>query len=112
MEKHLPYRQWLNSTYQEHFRRTHQEHFKFQVICYNILAQALLEKNGFLYEHCFWKNLKWFKRRDRLIREFLRHDADVSDRYEKILRVSTLLFRFFVYKKCKSIIMNVIFDQY
>lgn len=80
MEKHLPYRQWLNSTYQEDFHRNRPKHFKFQVICYNILSQILLEQHSFLYENCFWHHLKWYKRKDRLIREFLRHDADVNDR--------------------------------
>ncbi len=82
MEKHLSNRMWLNTSYQEHFRQAHQRYFKFHLVCYNILAQILLEENLFLYENSFRNNLKWYRRKDRLIREFLRQDADVSLRFE------------------------------
>jgi mRNA deadenylase 3'-5' endonuclease subunit Ccr4 len=69
---------WLNTNSQEHFRQFHYRYFKFHLVCYNILAQKLLEENLFLYENCFRNNLKWYRRKDRLIREFLRQDPDVS----------------------------------
>ncbi|UJR20771.1 hypothetical protein I4U23_023886 [Adineta vaga] len=77
LEKHLSYRTWSNTTYREYFRRNHQNHFKFSVVCYNILSQSLLEDNVYLYGTCSEKNLKWYRRRDRLFREILRQDADI-----------------------------------
>ncbi|CAF1386211.1 unnamed protein product [Adineta ricciae] len=88
LEKHLPYRLWSNTTYQDVFRRDHQEHFKFHLVCYNILSQNLLEDNSFLYQNCYKNNLKWYKRKDRLLRELLRQDADIlftrNARYDSI----------------------------
>ncbi|CAF1114077.1 unnamed protein product [Adineta steineri] len=77
LEKHLPHRMWSNTIYQEYFRKDHHQHFKFHIVCYNILAQMLLEDNSFLYQHCFKSNLKWSRRKDRLLRELLRQDADI-----------------------------------
>jgi mRNA deadenylase 3'-5' endonuclease subunit Ccr4 len=69
---------WLNTTNQEYFRQNHQQYFKFNLVCYNILAQNLLHENMYLYGNCWKKNLQWYRRRDRLGRELLRQDADVS----------------------------------
>jgi len=84
---------WLNAAYQEYFRKNHQEYFKFHIVCYNILAQILLEENLFLYENCLTNNLKWYRRKDRLIRELLRQNADIfclqemqNDHYENFFR--------------------------
>ncbi|CAF1301090.1 unnamed protein product [Rotaria sordida] len=77
IENHLPYRMWSNTTDQEYFRRYHQQYFKFHLICYNILSQTLLEDNKFLYVNCLRNNLKWYRRKDRLLRELLRQDADI-----------------------------------
>lgn len=74
----MPYRTWSNTAYEQIFRRFHQEHFKFHLVCYNILAQPLLEDNPFLYVNCFRNNLTWYRRKDRLFRELLRQDADVN----------------------------------
>jgi mRNA deadenylase 3'-5' endonuclease subunit Ccr4 len=84
---------WLNAVYQEYFRKNHQQYFKFHIVCYNILAQILLEENLFLYKNCLNNNLKWYRRKDRLIRELLRQDADIlclqemqNDHYENVFR--------------------------
>ena len=74
MENHLPYRQWSNITSQRYDRKYY---FQFHLVCYNILAQTLLETNSFLYWNCFRNNLQWYRRRERLLRELLRQDADV-----------------------------------
>ena len=72
---------WSNTTYQEYFRKDHQQHFKIHLVCYNILAQNLLENNPFLYNNCFRNNLQWYRRKDRLLRELLRQDADVGQSF-------------------------------
>ncbi|CAF3405917.1 unnamed protein product [Rotaria sp. Silwood1] len=77
IENHLSYRIWSNTANQQYFRRYPQQHFKFHLVCYNILSQALLEDNRFLYVNCLRNNLKWYRRKDRLFRELLRQDADI-----------------------------------
>jgi len=77
VEKHLSHRIWLNTIYQEYFCKNHQQYFKFHIVCYNILAQILLEDNLYLYKNSFKTNLKWYRRKDRLLRELLRQDADI-----------------------------------
>lgn len=68
---------WLNTTYQEGFDKNHKNYFKIHIVCYNILAQSLLEDNRYLYENCFENNLKWYRRKDRLLREIFRQDVDI-----------------------------------
>jgi len=84
---------WLNTPYQEYFHKAHQQYFKIHIVCYNILSQLLLEDNFYLYNNCFKTNLKWYKRKDRLLRELLRQDADIfclqemqNDHYENDFR--------------------------
>ncbi|CAM2716451.1 unnamed protein product [Rotaria socialis] len=76
-ENHLSNRMWSNTEYQEYFRRHYQQHFKIHIVCYNILAQSLLEDNQFLYMNCLRNNLQWHRRKERLLREILRQDADI-----------------------------------
>ncbi len=102
---------WSHTKYQEDFRRDHHQHFKFHLVCYNILAQKLLEDNPFLYGNCLRNNLKWYRRKDRLLRELLRQDADVCLSERSFERQMFYYFRFYVYKKCKMIIMKMNFDQ-
>lgn len=48
------------------------------LLCYNLLAQDLLEKNMHLYDNCPEESLKWESRGERLVRELLSSRADVS----------------------------------
>ena len=68
---------WTNTNYQDYFRRNHNQYFKFHLVCYNVLSQTLLEDNSFLYMNCLRNNLKWYRRKDRLLRELFRQNADV-----------------------------------
>ncbi len=97
MEKHLPNRLWSNTNYQSQHR-----YFKIHLVCYNILAQGLLEENPFLYENCFRNNLKWYKRKDRLIRELLRQDADVRRRFNRIRNDFFLIYVDFLFTRNAS----------
>jgi mRNA deadenylase 3'-5' endonuclease subunit Ccr4 len=78
-----------NTIHQEYFRKDHHQHFKIHLVCYNILAQDLLEDNSYLYTNCFRNNLKWYRRKDRLLREILRQNADVGfilTKLQKLIR--------------------------
>lgn len=68
---------WLNTNYQNYFQKNQQNFFRIHLVCYNILAQNLLNDNMILYQNCSHQNLKWYKRKDRLLRELFRQDADI-----------------------------------
>lgn len=76
----LPQRRWSTTNYEDRMHRSHHKHFQFHLISYNILAQQLIEDNPFLYTDCAETHLSWHRRKDRLLREILRQDADVRCR--------------------------------
>ncbi|UJR28821.1 hypothetical protein I4U23_010045 [Adineta vaga] len=77
MEFNLPKRTWSNTIYDEHLTKSRYHHFNFHLISYNILAQKLIEDNPVLYEDCLDSNLHWHRRKERLLRELLKQDADI-----------------------------------
>ena len=77
MEFNLPKRTWSNTIYEEHLIKSRYHHFNFHIISYNILAQKLIEDNPFLYDDCLNNDLHWHRRKERLLKEILRQDADV-----------------------------------
>ena len=50
----------------------------FSLLCYNVLAQDLLNKNLHLYENSPKEYLQWEKRAEKLVKELLDSKADVS----------------------------------
>lgn len=74
----LPKRLWSNTDYEHRLATSHHEHFRFHLISYNILAQRLIEDNPFLYENCHEPHLYWNRRRDQLLNEILKQNADVK----------------------------------
>jgi len=69
---------WSNTIYEEHLTKSRYHHFNFHIISYNILAQKLIETNPLLYDDCLESNLEWNRRKERLLREILKQDADVK----------------------------------
>uniref|UniRef100_A0A8C4R6V0 Angel homolog 1 (Drosophila) n=1 Tax=Eptatretus burgeri TaxID=7764 RepID=A0A8C4R6V0_EPTBU len=68
--------------------------FEFSLLCYNILAQRLLEENSSLYTHCIPEALCWKDRRKLLLRELSSFDADIlclqevqEDHFEEDLKL-------------------------
>uniref|UniRef100_UPI00358FDC0D protein angel homolog 2-like isoform X4 n=1 Tax=Myxine glutinosa TaxID=7769 RepID=UPI00358FDC0D len=68
--------------------------FEFSLLCYNILAQRLLEENDFLYAHCLPEALCWKDRLKSLLQEFSYFDADIlclqevqEDHFEEDLKL-------------------------
>ncbi len=68
---------WSHTNYDEHLIKSHYYHFNFHIISYNILAQKLIDDNPFLYDDCLESNLDWNRRKERLLQEILKQDADV-----------------------------------
>lgn len=52
---------------------------RLSVMTYNILAQDLIEKNGYLYTHAETEHLEWTYRRMGILHELIQSKADVSD---------------------------------
>lgn len=75
---------WWHTGYEERLERSHYRHFNFHIISYNILAQQLIEDNPFLYDDCVDENLHWNRRKERLLHEIFKQDADVSSLRKKI----------------------------
>ena len=50
---------------------------RLSVVCYNLLAQDLIEKNMHLYTHCTTDELSWEFRRDNLLSDLTQSSADV-----------------------------------
>lgn len=48
------------------------------LVCYNLLAQDLLNTNLYLYTHCPLEQLQWDFRRENLLRDLAQSSADVS----------------------------------
>ncbi len=76
MESNLPKRLWSSTIYEQHLLKSRYHHFNFHIISYNILAQKLIEDNPSLYDDCLKNHLEWNHRKDRLLREILKQDAD------------------------------------
>ncbi|CAF1211818.1 unnamed protein product [Rotaria sordida] len=76
-ETNLPKRTWINTNYEERLIRSRYYHFNFHIMSYNILAQRLIEDNPSLYDNCLESNLEWHRRKERLLREILKQDADI-----------------------------------
>ncbi|CAF1595984.1 unnamed protein product [Adineta ricciae] len=77
LDFHLPKRTWSNTTYQAHLEKSRYHHFNFHLVNYNILAQKLIEDNPSLYADCLDQDLHWHRRKERLLRELLKQDADI-----------------------------------
>ncbi|CAF1465331.1 unnamed protein product [Rotaria magnacalcarata] len=76
-ESNLPKRLWSNTNYEERLIRSHYHHFNFHIVSYNILAQRLIEGNPFLYDNCRDRSLEWNQRKERLLKEILKQNADI-----------------------------------
>jgi mRNA deadenylase 3'-5' endonuclease subunit Ccr4 len=57
---------------------TRHHHVLFDVVCYNILAQTLVESNPYLYVDCQPEHLDWDRRKKLLLKELIRQNADVG----------------------------------
>ncbi|XP_054758783.2 protein angel homolog 2-like isoform X2 [Lytechinus pictus] len=50
---------------------------EFSIVSYNVLAQGLLDTNYYLYRHCDQDILLWNHRRQRILEEIQKADADI-----------------------------------
>jgi len=83
LDSKLRNRQWVYTNFDNMFLRTssnkfHQNSFKFTIATYNLLAQNLLEDNGYLYSRCEDYHLEWSYRKKHLLAEIAYYEPDVS----------------------------------